>query len=73
MSKSKKKNSRRPKGFIGNYRGKSIFDRISYFLLTLSGLVLMKGLIRADFDQLFIVATLSFLLLLSGLFLKNQS
>ena len=71
MSKSKKKNSSRPKGFIGNPRKKSIFDKISYLLLTLSVVILVKGIFRAEFDQLFIVATLSFLLLLVGLILKN--
>jgi hypothetical protein len=71
MSKSKKKNSTKPKGFSGNPRKKSILDKIAYILLTLSGIILVKGFVRAEIDQLFYVACVTVFLLCSGLILRN--
>ena len=71
MSKSIKKNSTKPKGFSGNPRKKSILDKIAYILLTLSGIILVKGFVRAEIDQLFYVAFVTVFLLCSGLILKN--
>jgi uncharacterized membrane protein YuzA (DUF378 family) len=71
MSKSKKKNSTKPKGFSGKPRKKSILDKIAYILLTLSGIILVKGFVRAEIDQLFYVACVTVFSLCAGLIIMN--
>lgn len=71
MSKSKKKNSTKPKGFSDKPRKKSILDKIAYILLTLSGIILVKGFVRAEIDQLFYVACVTVVLLCAGLIIIN--